>query len=52
MVGAKIVEMRQKLGWSQARLAKALNVNTKLIKNWENEVSDPSLKNIVQLAKV
>ena len=50
MVGAKIVEMRQKLGWSQARLAKALNVNTKSIKNWENEVSDPSLKNIVQLA--
>lgn len=43
MVGAKIVEMRQKLGWSQARLAKALNVNTKSIKNWENEVSDPSL---------
>lgn len=52
MVGAKIIEMRQKLGWSQARLAKALNVNTKSIKNWENEVSDPSLKNVVQLAKV
>ena len=52
MIGAKIIEMRQKMGWTQNRLAKALNVNTKSIKNWENEVSDPSLKNVVRLAKV
>ena len=52
MIGAKIMELRQKLGWTQSRLAQELNVNTKTIKNWENETSEPSLKNIVQLAKV
>lgn len=49
MIGARIHEMRKKLGWSQARLARELNVNVKTIKNWENEVSDPSVKNIIQL---
>mgnify|MGYP005765928733 CR=1 FL=1 len=52
MIGSKIVEMRKKLSWSQARLAKEINVSVKSIKNWEAEVSEPSLQNIVQLAKV
>lgn len=49
MIGMRILEMRQKLGWSQSRLAKELDVNVKTIKNWENEVSDPSVKNIIRL---
>ena len=52
MIGSRIVEMRQKMNWSQARLAKELNVSVKTIKNWENESSDPAVKNIVQLSKV
>lgn len=52
MIGARILELRQKLGWSQTRLAKAANVSTRSIKNWESEVSEPSLKNIVQLAQI
>ena len=36
MIGTRILEMRQKLGWSQSRLAKELDVNVKTIKNWEN----------------
>ena len=52
MIGKRILEMRQKLGWSQSKLAKELNVNVKTIKNWETEVSDPSVKNIVTLAHV
>lgn len=52
MIGTRISEMREKLGWSQSRLARELKVNTKTIKNWENETSDPSVKNIIQLAYV
>ena len=52
MIGSRIAEMRHKLGWSQLRLAKAVNVSTKSIKNWESELSEPSLKNVVQLARV
>lgn len=52
MLGKRIFEMRQKLGWSQSRVAKELNVNVKTIKNWEGEVSDPSVKNIIQLAQL
>lgn len=52
MIGARIFEMRQKLGWSQSRLARELDVNVKTIKNWENEVSDPSVKNIVRLTQL
>ena len=44
--------MRLKLGWSQSRLAKELNVNVKTIKNWESDVSDPSIKNIVRLSQL
>lgn len=52
MIGSRIFEMRQKLGWSQGRLAKELNVNVKTIKNWENDVSDPSIRNIVRLSRI
>lgn len=52
MIGARIFEMRQKLGWSQSRLARELDVNVKTIKNWENEISDPSVKNIVRLTQL
>lgn len=52
MIGARILEMRQKLGWSQSQLAKELDVNVKTVKNWENEVSDPSVKNIVRLTQL
>ena len=52
MIGSRILEMRQKMNWSQARLAKELNVSVKTIKNWENESSDPSVKNIIQLTKI
>lgn len=52
MIGLRILEMRQKIGWSQSRLARELGVSVKSIKNWENEVSDPSVGNIVHLAKL
>ena len=52
MIGTRIFEMRTKIGCSQSRLAKELNVNVKTIKNWENEVSDPSFRNIVRLADI
>ena len=52
MLGSRIVEMRQKLGWSQSRLAKEMHVNLKTIKNWKSDVSDPSLKHIVSLTQV
>lgn len=52
MIGTKILELRKKLSWSQTRLAKAINVSTKSIKNWENNISEPSLKNVIQLAQL
>ena len=52
MIGARILEMRTKMGWSQSRLAKELSVNVKTIKNWENEVSDPSVRNIIRLVNI
>ena len=52
MIGSRILEMRKKLGWSQSRLANELGVSVKTIKNWESEVSDPSVKNIIELSQV
>ncbi|MBQ6239629.1 MAG: helix-turn-helix transcriptional regulator [Firmicutes bacterium] len=48
----RIAELRVSRGLSQAQLAKSLNLSVKTIKNWESGISDPSAKNIIQLAEV
>ena len=49
MIGEKILQMRKQLGISQSTLAKRLKLSVKTIKNWENDISDPSLKSILAL---
>lgn len=50
LLGERIAELRNQRGWTQAQLAKKLSVSSKTIKNWENDVSDPSATYIVGIA--
>ena len=42
MLGQKIIELRKSRGWSQSELAKQLKISSKAVKNWEDDISDPS----------
>ena len=48
-IGFRIVQHRHDLGWSQFQLAQKIRTNTKSIKDWENDVSLPSLSNLIKL---
>lgn len=52
MLDAMIRKLRLERGWTQAELAKALQLSNKSIKNWESDVSKPSVVNIISLAEI
>ena len=52
MLGQKIIELRKSRGWSQSELAKQLKISSKAVKNWEDDISDPSAEYIVEIANV
>ena len=52
MIGNRLIMLRRRSGLSQIELAKKLNVSSKSIKNWEADMSDPSLKSIIALCDV
>ncbi len=52
MLGQRINELRQALGWSQVELARRLNISKQTVSNWENENILPSIEMLIRLSKV
>jgi transcriptional regulator with XRE-family HTH domain len=49
-IGEKINQLRKEKGWSQAKLAQALNINTRNISLYESGKSLPSTETVHKLA--
>lgn len=52
MLGQRIAELRVGRGWSQTDLAKRLKVSSKAVRNWEDDISDPSAEHIIEIANL
>lgn len=52
MIGAKIKELRNELGISQAELAKRISVSQQTIGSWETNRSEPNLDALKKLASI
>lgn len=52
MMSTRIIELRQRIGWTQIQLARELHVNLKTIRNWESGDSYPSAPNILRLCEI
>lgn len=48
--GEKIKELRKTHGLTQPELAKELGVSNGMISNWENDVNEPGLSHIKNIA--
>lgn len=51
-VGARIKEIRQHIGLTQAEVAKKLGIAKQSVTNYESGKSDPSIRNLIALATV
>lgn len=51
-LGNKILEYRKKAGLSQEELGYKLNVTRQIVSLWENNQAQPSLENLIALAKI
>ena len=52
MLGQRINELRNALGWSQVQLAEHLNISKQTVSNWENENIQPSIEMLVRISRV
>lgn len=52
MLGQRINELRNAMGWSQVQLAEKLSISKQTVSNWENENIQPSIEMLVRLAKL
>ena len=52
MIAERIKELRQARGWTQADLARRLNITRNGVNSWEQGLSVPSPASLVELAKV
>lgn len=48
----RLFELRNELGLSQRAIAKMLNVSQGTYNNWENEKTEPSIAQLIQLSKI
>ena len=51
-LGERIVELRQSVGLSQNKLAKAMEVSRQAVSKWENDQSVPDAMNLIRLADI
>ena len=51
-IGDKISLLRSENNWSQSKLASYVGTNIKSVKDWENSVSEPTVKNIKKLCQL
>lgn len=52
MIAEKIKELRQARGWTQADLARRLNITRNGVNSWEQGLSTPSPASLVDLARL
>ena len=52
MIAERIKELRQARGWTQADLARRLNITRNGVNSWEQGLSTPSPSSLVDLAKL
>lgn len=52
MINDRIKMLREQYNYSQADLAKKLNIARTSVLAWENQTSDPAMKHIIALAKL
>ena len=52
MIAERIKELRQARGWTQADLARRLNITSNGVNSWEQGLSTPSPFSLVDLAKL
>lgn len=52
MIHERIKMLREQYGYSQADLAKRLGIARTSVLAWENETSVPSMKHIIEMAKL
>lgn len=52
MIHERIKELRERYNYSQADLAKKLGIARTSVLAWENETSVPSMKHIIEMAKL
>ena len=48
----KIMMLRKKEGWSQEELANHLQISRQAVSKWETNQSEPSMKNLIELAEL
>jgi transcriptional regulator with XRE-family HTH domain len=51
-LGERIKQLRQQRGWSQAQLAKKLNVHQKQISGYERGIHSPSIELLIRMAEL
>ena len=47
--GSRIAQLRSRHQWSQTYLARKVGTNVNSVKDWENDVSFPTVKNVKKL---
>ena len=51
MIGNRVRELRESRGITQTQLARILRISTKALKNWEQNLADPSVENLNNFAR-
>ena len=51
-IGLRIKHFRDERNWSQYKLAQKLGTNTKTVKDWENDISLPSVTSVIKLCHI
>jgi len=49
--GERLRELRKEQGLSMMQLAKKLNVTDAAISNWENDINEPKISYLIDIAK-
>ncbi len=52
MISERIKELRARSNMSQVKLAKALNVSRSTVNAWEMDLSMPTIKYVIEIAKL
>lgn len=51
-IGERIIELRKAAGISQVELSKILEVSRQAVSKWENDLANPDVSNLIQLADI
>lgn len=51
-IGMRIAKLRTERHWTVTQLAQMIGTNTKSIKDWESDLSSPTIANVLKLCKL